>query len=288
MTGWRVALATCDELPDLDPDERLLIEPLARRGVAAEPAVWDEPGLDWAAYDLVVIRSTWDYAGRRGDYLSWAESLPRLANAADVVRWNTDKTYLSLLAAAELPVIPTTWVSPSDSYATPDWEHVVKPAVSAGAKDTARYAAHEAARSLEHVAQLQAAGRHLLVQPYLATVDTIGETAQLFFAGGYSHAVRKGPILLPGRGFASGLYAPEDITARVPSGAEREVAEAVLDALPFDRRSLLYARVDLVPGPEGDPTVIEVELTEPSLFLAHHPGAADRFADAIVARLGVG
>ena len=91
----RVALATCAELPQLGEDEPLLLDALRDRGIDAEPAVWDDPGVDWAARSsLVVVRSAWDYAPRRDEFVAWARSLPRLLNPADVIAWNTDKRYL--------------------------------------------------------------------------------------------------------------------------------------------------------------------------------------------------
>jgi len=133
----RVALVTCRELPDLDDDDRLLFAPLARLGITAEPAVWDDPAVDWAAYGLVVIRNPWDYFYRRDDFVAWASAVPRLANPAAVVDWNTDKRYLSRLADQGVPVVPTTWVWPSDTFDPPPGDYVIKPAVSAGSKDTA-------------------------------------------------------------------------------------------------------------------------------------------------------
>ena len=92
--------------------------------------------------------------------------------------------------------------------------------------------------------------------------------------GAYSHAIRKGPILQPGTGFVETLYAPEDISPRTPSDAERALAERVLDATPGGRDALTYARVDLLPRPSGEPVVIEYEITEPSLFLEYDDAAA--------------
>jgi hypothetical protein len=127
-----------------------------------------------------------------------------------------------------------------------------------------------------------------MVQPYDADVDTAGETALLFIGGEFSHAIRKGPILTgPDRGVET-LYQEESITPRTPSPAERALAERVLAALPFDRSALLYARVDLLPTPSGEPVVIEVELTEPSLFLTTAAGAPDRLAAAIAGLLPAG
>ena len=262
-------------MPDLFEDDAPLLPALAARGVDAVPAVWDDPSLDWASFDLVVVRSTWDYVPRRDEFVAWARSVPRLANPADVVAWNTDKRYLRELAAAGVPVVPTTWLEPGDAYSPPTGQHVVKPAVSAGARDTARYAAGE--DSSAHVSRLLAAGRPVMVQPYVEAIDTEGETAVLYLGGRYSHAARKAPVLVPG------LDDPDEveITPREPSDAERALAEQALAAVPGG--PLLYARVDCVPGPDGSPVVIEVELTEPCLFLETADGAAERLADAIAA-----
>jgi glutathione synthase/RimK-type ligase-like ATP-grasp enzyme len=283
----RVALVTCARLADLDPDDRLLMRPLAERGVVAEPAIWDDPGVDWSAYDLAVIRSCWDYAPRRDDFVAWAASVPRLANPADVVTWNTDKRYLAHLRAAGVPTVPTEYVAPDNGWAVPDaGEWVIKPAVGAGSIDAGRYHADkDDERSLmaAHVERLQAAGRMVMVQPYLPLVDTIGETALLFLGHRFSHAIRKGAMLQGPDVEEAGLYRPEAITAREPSSAEYDVAVRALAAVPGGAGHLLYARVDLLPGPDGEPLVAELELAEPSLFLGMAPGAVDRFADVISA-----
>ncbi len=180
----RVALATCAAFPQLADDEPLLIDQLRARGVGAEPVVWDEPTVDWNAYELVVVRTTWDYSWRREAFLSWVESLARVLNAADVIRWNTDKRYL-----AELP-------------------HVV-------------------------------------------------------------------PTTRAGRSWSS----PK------PSAEERRVAEEILDSLLWRRADLLYARVDLIPNGNDAPRLIELELSEPSLYLSFGDDAAARLAEEIVERL---
>ncbi|GAA3764466.1 hypothetical protein GCM10022225_58070 [Plantactinospora mayteni] len=291
----RVALITCADLPELDPDDRLVLEPLAERGIRVEAAVWDDPDVDWAGYALAVLRSAWDYPSRRAEFVAWADTVPRLANAADLVRWNTDKRYLRELAEAGLPTVPTSWLGPDADWTLPaePGEYVVKPVVGAGSVDTGRYdLADEENRELAagHVKRLHAAGRWVMVQPYLTAVDTAGETSLLFVAGPdglrFSHAVRKGPMLVGPDYGVDGLFRPERITPRTPAEPELAVAERVLAALPGGPGRPLYARVDLIPGPDGAPMLVELELTEPSLFLAHEPGAADRLADAIAARLG--
>ncbi|MEV0135105.1 hypothetical protein AB0H83_42465 [Dactylosporangium sp. NPDC050688] len=286
--GARVALVTCAELPELDADDQSLIPALAAAGVNAVPAVWDDPAVDWPAFDLAVVRNTWDYPKRRAEFTAWATSVPRLANAADVIAWNTDKRYLRELERAGIPIVPTTWLGPGDPTDVLDTieaaEIVVKPAVSVGSVDTGRYRLPEqAGLAAAHVARLQEAGRTVMVQPYLADVDTAGETALLFIGGVYSHAIRKGPILTGPDVGVETLYQEESITPRTPSPAEHALAARVLAALPFDPAALLYARVDLLPSPSGDPVVIEVELTEPSLFLTTADGAPQRLAAAVVA-----
>jgi hypothetical protein len=287
-----VALVTCSELSDLDPDDQLLLAPLAALGIDATAAVWDDPAVDWAAFDLVIVRNTWDYPLRRDEFVAWARSVPALANPADVIAWNTDKRYLRDLAAAGVPVVPTTWVAPGEAWSPPaEGEFVIKPAVSIGSRDSGRYRLPEQGDlAAAHVARLQAAGRLTMVQPYVSSVDSYGETALIFLGGAYSHAIRKGPMLsgpdpLVQGADGPGLYVEEEITARTPTEAERAVAEATLRALPFDASRLLYARVDLLATPDG-PIVIELELTEPSLFVGTAAGAPERFAAAVARHLG--
>ena len=290
----RVALVTCTALPDLDPDDRLVLAPLAARGVAAEAVVWDDPAVDWSGYDLVVLRSPWDYALRRDEFVAWARTVPALVNPADVVAWNTDKRYLAELSAAGVPTVPTAWVEPGEEWVPPagTGEYVIKPAVSAGSQDTGRYDLADPEHrelAVAHVRRLSAAGRVTMVQPYLAAVDTAGETALLFLAGpdglAFSHAIRKGPMLTgPDRGVAE-LYKEERIDARTATPEQLDTAEKTLAVVPGGTDRLLYARVDLIPGPDGAPVLVELELTEPSLFIGHADGASDRLAAAIATHL---
>jgi glutathione synthase/RimK-type ligase-like ATP-grasp enzyme len=277
----RVALVSCRALPLGDEDGPALLAACVAAGLDTEWLVWDDPAVDWTSYDLVVIRSTWDYPPRRDDFVAWADAVPRLANPADVIRWNTDKTYLRDLEQAGLPVVSTTWLSPGDDVVLPrTGEYVVKPAIGAGARDTARYQPGHAEMAREHAQGMLAEGRVVMVQPYLAAVDEFGETCLLYFGGQLSHAVRKSALLTGPEPEVVGLYREEEIGPAEPSDAELKVAEQTLAAVPGGPDRLLYARVDLVPGPEG-PIVLEVELTEPSFFLGDAPTAADLFASAV-------
>ncbi|MCU7723427.1 hypothetical protein ODJ79_06860 [Actinoplanes sp. KI2] len=287
----RVALVTCDLFPDLWDDDFPLRDELRARNLVVDAVSWDDPAADWDTYDLTVLRSPWDYVPRRADFLTWAQSVPRLLNPVDILRWNTDKVYLRDLEAAGVPITPTTYVRPGETWTPPtDGEWVVKPTISAGSQDTGRYALpSQAALATAHVDRLTAAGRTAMIQPYLKAVDTDGETALLYFPDAtgrlsFSHAVRKGPMLT---GPDEGRIDPgsEQITVRTPSPAELTTAEQVLAAIPSSPAALLYARVDLIPGPDGLPMLLELELTEPSLFLRTAAGAAARLADAIQNRL---
>ncbi|GAB7047187.1 ATP-grasp domain-containing protein [Catenuloplanes indicus] len=291
----RVAVVTAASLPDLEPDDRLILAPLAAAGITAEPVVWTDPTVDWTAYDRVLLRSPWDYTERRADFLAWVSSVPGLLNPADVVVWNTEKTYLRDLAAAGVPVTETQWIGGGDVWTPPAaGEWVVKPAVGAGSVDAGRYdlsdPEHRELAEL-HVERLLAAARLVMVQPYLTAVDTDGETALLFFtdpatgALAYSHAIRKGPMLAGPDTGVEGLYKQEQIDPRVATEAQRAVAERALAAIPGGTGRLLYARVDLLPGPGGDPVVVELELTEPSLFFGFDQDAAGRFAAAVAAHI---
>jgi glutathione synthase/RimK-type ligase-like ATP-grasp enzyme len=284
----RVAVVTASVARGLDDDLPPLAEALGRRGIAHELVDWDDPAVDWDAFDLAVVRSVWDYTRRRDELLAWADRVAAttpLHNPPEVLRWSSDKRYLDDLSRAGVPVVPTAFAEPGRPMEWRDGEVVVKPAVSAGSLDTERYPAADRAGAEAHVARLHADGRAAMAQPYMAGVEDAGETAMVHLGGSFSHAVRKGPLLVPGLAVVGDLFVEEDISPASATPDQAAVARAALAAVPGGAGDLLYARVDLVPGPDGDPLVIELELLEPSLFLAHVPGAADHLAEAIAERL---
>jgi glutathione synthase/RimK-type ligase-like ATP-grasp enzyme len=291
MSAPRIAVVTARAAVGTDEDDPILLSALVETGAVADVLPWDEESVDWSSYDIAVIRSTWDYALRRPEFLGWARAtaaVTRLRNDPAVLTWNTDKAYLAELADAGVPVVPTTVLRPGDDVHLPhDDEFVVKPAIGAGSVDTARYSVEGRPGALAHVRRLLNAGRTVLVQPYQGSVDELGETALLFVDGRFSHAARKGALLHAGGGLAASdgqLFAAETMSATEPSPGERALADEVLNAVPFDRTSLLYARVDLVAGDDGSPLLLELELTEPSMFLAHAPKeAVTTIAGSIVA-----
>lgn len=307
----RIVLVTAIAALALDDDLAPLLDACARAGIAADVRAWDDPAVSWARYDLVLLRSTWDYTQRLPEFLTWlarVETQAPLLNPPAVVRRNVDKHYLAALAQHGVPVVPTTFVEPGDDAGvrldaflhahTETDEIVVKPAVGAGSRDCQRYPRAQRAAALAHLQRLLAARRSALLQPYLADVDTRGETALVFFDGQFSHAIRKGALLPAPSADAvatatdavapDALFAAEHITPRTPSAAELALAQATLAAFAADAGSaaLPYARVDLIHASGDGPRLLELELTEPSLFLAHADGAADRCAAMIARRLG--
>ncbi|MCK2219615.1 hypothetical protein MF672_038355 [Actinomadura sp. ATCC 31491] len=261
------AYATFDDGPQHDDELALVLAAWRAAGIEGRAERWDDPAADWSAYDAVVVRSVWDYVPRRAEFLAWArrvERSARLLNPLAVIEANTDKTYLR-----DLPSVPTHW----SSRGLPDWpEYVVKPAISAGARDTARTRDRDEAAAL--AAALEAGGRTPMVQPYLDMVETEGETSLLYFNRRFSHAVRRTPMLSAAATSADLARAE----TRTPAADQVELAERVLDTV---AGPLLYARVDLVRLPDGSPAVIELELTEPYLYLRHDPGAPAAFTKAL-------
>lgn len=285
-----IALVTAAAARTHDADLGPTAAALAARGLSTRLVDWDDPEFDWGSVGVALVRSPWDYTRRLPEYLEWIEragSATTLVNPPAVLRWCADKHYLVELATLGAPVIPTSLLHPGDRVVLPEaGEVVVKPAVSAGSRDTERHGPERRDAARAHAERLLAAGRDVVIQPYLSRVEQRGETAVICFDGEPSHAIRKGPILVDGvRRTVDDLYAVEDISARVASDAELAVARAVLAVLPFDGPPT-YVRIDLIEDDAGRPLVLEVEANEPSLFLAEAPGAADRYAAAVARCLG--
>lgn len=285
----RVALATCLALPDLDEEDAPLVPALARVGIEGVPLVWNDPSIDWASYDLVAVRTTWDYPNKIAAFLEWADrvaAMRPLWNPASMLRWNTDKRYLRELSERGVPIVPTRWLErgSTDDLAAlsrdEGWETIVlKPVVSAGARRT-RLAGPDSMKEGQAFLTEQLTQRAMMAQPYVAEVSTTGELSLLYFNGTFSHAVRK----IPGVGdFRVQTEHGGRVLSVEPTPAELAAGQRVLDAL---GEETLYARVDLLPTADGEQRLLELEVTEPSMFLRWDAEAPARFAAAIAERLG--
>lgn len=287
-----IALVSARAARGLDEDMPPLLRALQEIGAPAREVAWDDEHVDWSAFDLALLRSTWDASIRLPEFLEWSarvDRLTRLLNPLAVIQWNTDKHYLKVLADAGVPTVPTAFIEPGQDVARAiadflsqqqSQELVVKPAVGSGSRDAQRHPLNARRAIEEHVERLVRANRSALLEPYLDRVDTHGETALIYFAGRFSHAIRKGPMLRSGEQPTENLFAAETITPRTPTPEELQVGEQALRAMPFG--TLLYARVDLILDAAERPCVLELELTEPSVFLLHEPESASRFARTIL------
>lgn len=255
----RVALVTWSGLPGLAADDQLLRDALLRDGHEVVAAVWDDPRVEWQSFEAIVIRSTWDYHKRESDFRAWLASLgdAPLWNPRTLLERNLHKSYL-----LDLPnVVPTRIVQPGEHVDVAS-RVVVKPAVSASADRTT-------IAEQSFVATFEA-----LVQPFVEEITTKGEWSLLFAAGAFSHAVLKQPQ----RGdFRVQHEFGGSAVAMAPPPALIEDAHAVLATI---EEPWLYARVDGVER-DGRLLLMELEMTEPSLFLALDADAPSRFARAI-------
>ena len=284
-----IALVTAAVSHDLDEDLPILGAALERAGTQFHFVNWHDD-VDWSRYSAVFLRSPWDYHLRRNEFLAWMRNISRVTrvfNSFEVVEWNSDKRYLGDLVAAGIPLVPTRFIASGDESSVRDVldefgnDVVVKPSISAGSHDTLRY--RDASLSIpditNHVARIVTAGAVAMVQPYEAGIDERGETGMVWVNGELSHAFRKGAILAVEPDMGNGLYAAEDIASRTASSEEIALGESIMHFLRGRfGKAPVYARVDVIPDDAGHPQLMELELVEPSFFLAYAPGADDRVA----------
>jgi hypothetical protein len=291
----QVALVTYRDLPHLTEDDRLLIAPLRELGIGVEPVVWDDPEVNWKRFGAAIIRSTWDYQARPAKFRRWIDDCEaagvRLYNSPRVVRWNLHKGYLRELADRGIPVVPTIWLRRGEEadleslLESQGWRRaVVKPAISAGARQTWTVRREDAAERQRSLTRLLAR-KDVLVQPFLEPVTQEGEWSLLFFDGRFSHAALK---KTSGGDFrVQEHFGGKVISQDPPNTLVKRAAEVLTTAagiLASDPSEFLYARVDGVR--DGDRLVlVELEVLEPSLFLSLDPKAPARFAAAIARRL---
>ena len=291
----RIGIIVTDDYPIEDPDHDtpLLLEALRARGAAAEPVVWHADAADLAAFDLLVLRSPWDYPHRPAEFLAWldrAERATRVANEPATMRWNLDKTYLADLERAGVAVVPTRYCRSRADAEAAIGEHrrvVVKPTVSAGAKNTGLFDASDP-RALALAELIIDGGGVAMVQPEIPELSAGAEKALYAIDGHFTHAIAKGALLDLGGTLIGGVYMenPQRVDA---TAAERRFVEDVLSAVVevTGDDTPLYARVDTVDSAEFGLVLLEVELVEPALNLHVATDATDVVTTAILRAAGV-
>lgn len=269
LSLMRIALATCVHLPEPDVDEASMLSGFAKAGAEAKLLAWDDPEAPFADFDLVLVRSTWNYFEHLDEFLLWSARTARLQNPHEVIRWNAVKTYLRDLEARGIDVVPTRFVKKGEGARLEDvaWREVVlKPVVSAGSFRTERFEKDDprGQRFLDGLAR----ERDVMIQKWMPAVNDYGERSLVWIDGEITHAIRKSPR------FAGGVESVSD--GEVPiTPDERAFAERVITAA--RAKDLLYGRVDIIRDTDGTLRLMELELVEPSLFFKQCPRALDRF-----------
>ena len=277
-----VALATCRVLPEDDRDEALVLDALRDRGIDARMLAWDDAGAPFGDARLTVLRSTWNYAWHPDAFRAWLRrtaEVTTLLNPLAVVEWNLHKRYLLDLDARGVRTVPTELISRESGRTLRDvlgargWNRaIVKPAISCASRLTLAVDTTNLDTGERHLREVSAK-EDVLVQPYQEAVEDYGERAIVWIDGEITHAVRK----------SRRLHGDEESVGHAAiDPRERDLAMRAVAAAGSD---VLYARVDMVPGPDGEPRIMELELIEPSLFLDHSPTALGRLAGAIIRKL---
>lgn len=278
----RVAILTCRDIPEPDFDEDVLMSALDGR-VEARLVAWDDEGATPAEYDLCVLRSTWNYPLAPDAFTQWVRRASEesvLVNPADVVLWNLHKQYLIELEERGHPVVPTALVRRGEAVSieelvgTRGWNDVViKPAVSAGSYKTRRFTGDWADAQC-FLDELAAEG-DVLVQRFMESVATVGETCAIWIDGEWTHAIRKEPRF-------SGDDESVTLLPEIPADL-LELAQRITNDVPGWPDALLYGRADFIRDDDRW-CLSELELVEPSLFLLQHPPACERLVAGIERR----
>lgn len=278
-----IALATCSNLPAHEHDDETLHQCILERGMKLSQPAWNDPDVDWASFDAVVIRTTWDYTAHLDDFLAWSQHVDtqtQLINTHEAVVWNSDKRYLRQLEEHGVPIVPTTWIEQGSHLDLEAWASTrsghkkgfFKPVVGANAQGTHRFSledsdAMQRAQLVLDAALLQGG---VMVQPYRHSVEQEGEVSLIYFGGQISHAVRKIPV--------AGDYRVQDDWGAHDEPLDWATHHTTLGSLAIQSiqaaealigHELVYARADFLSDESGRFELNELELIEPSLFFRH-------------------
>jgi hypothetical protein len=318
----RVALASCADAltkaPEAHTEMLSLMKSLKYFHVDSKVEDWQCRDVNWTSYDAVILCQTWDYSSNLNHFIRWLQDIQpqtRLYNPHDVIKWNINKSYLRDLQSLGIKILPTYFVdnimwkdhaNVLESMRQLGWDRVViKPGIGCDSEGIGLYPLLSE-ESVDHINRLFISGQSIvLAQPYLKSVQSLGEVSLIYIDNVYSHAVQKFPI--------SGEYRVQErfggsYRKYTPSASLKAQGDDVMVALSQERGSrdtrLLYARVDFmhVDNNDIDPDVTdsgkdkqwavgEVELVEPFLYLGLGQGlpgslsAFDRLAMAICQRV---
>lgn len=292
-----IIVATCAQLPNLDPDDHFLVAALTELGARVRAEIWSDPDVDWRSSDVCLVRSTWDYHKHHNEFVRWADEVSAkttMLNAAPLLRWNSHKFYLRELENQNVPIVPTIWLKQGSTSALDElldqrgWsEAVVKPSYGASSDGIMRVGGRrvDRGRAQQYLGSLLEF-QDVLLQQYVPSLTYEPERALVFIDGEYSHAVSKMPF----------MHANADVGARArrSAGSSGEMrVSATVDEVAFAAGALsvapaghVYGRVDVIRH-AGSLRVMEVELIEPTLYLFADPKAAGKLARAVLKHINL-
>ena len=281
-----IALVTTQAARGHDHDLDILTAALDAAQQKWQIVNWDDASIEWTQFSIAVLRSTWDYYARLDEFVAWVDRVSAqttLCNPAEIVRWNVDKRYLQEMSEQGIPVMATTFVSQLIDITQEliAQDVIIKPVVSAGSNNTARHR-NDAVAARAQLDHILSNGGVAIVQPYSPTLDSVGETGLVYLGGKFSHAFGKDAVFGEAEQVHNGVHVQEVITARTANPNEHLLGDSVMKFL-MKKFGVtpLYARIDMVNNIDGVPEIMEVELTEPSLYLHLDAGSPERAATAL-------
>ena len=280
----KIALLTCEKLPDLNPEDQKIIPALAQHNIESSAVIWSDKTVNWTDFDYLIFRNTWDYFEKETEFKIWLDHIEKLGiktlNPIEVIKQNIHKFYLREMEQQGITILPTLFI---DKTAHLDlakripshWKKaVIKPAFSAGSYLTEVFDVSNSTQIDQQYERI-ALEKELLVQEFMPQIQTLGETSFIFFNKKFSHAVNKKPVEGDFRvqSLFGGMY-----TLVHPSQDLIQKAQKVVDTFKED---LLYARVDGILI-DQELYLMEVECIEPDLYFNLSENSLERFVASIV------
>ena len=280
----KIALLTCEKLPELTPADQLLIPALAKHNIVAKPVIWNDKTINWSDYDYLIFRNTWDYFEKETQFNLWLDQIEKLGiktlNAIEIIKQNKHKFYLREMEKQGILILPTVFIDKTNSLNLADlipshWKKaVIKPAFSAGSYLTEVFDVANIEKVNADYKNL-AQEKELLLQEFMPEIQIVGETSFIFFNKKFSHAVNKKPV--EGDFRVQSQFGGKYILVQ-PSQELIEKAQRVVNTF---HENLLYARVDGIII-DNELYLMEIECIEPDLYFDISKGALERFVASIV------
>jgi glutathione synthase/RimK-type ligase-like ATP-grasp enzyme len=268
----------------IEEENNLLLQYLQQKGLDIQKEIWNDPKVDWAAYDLAVLKAPWDYFDKYEEFVNWLNKLEqlnvRLLNPVQTVQWNSDKHYLQEIAEAGLEVIPTIFIEKGEQPELTDYfeklnseQIIIKPAVSGGAKNTFALKREDIEAAKANIYELLQS-EAFMAQPFIEQIKEEGEWSLVFFNGKFSHCLLKKA--------KSGDFRVQHVHGGSvhPMPASEEMLHIAQQYVDKFAQGCLYARVDGVMI-DGTFSLMELELIEPFLYLDSSQNGFENYFEAL-------